>query len=627
VTIYRALLASESTELCTEITVCLGGYQQGAEVIQVSSAEAFSEAYIKHSFQVVLYDACFSGLSLSQTLKQVRQGLEHSAVYVIFDSLDEGGIASAIHQGATSFCLRSNLQALIPQLQAFPAFYPIQEPDNVNLQQVLKGFLEESTDSIWVKNKNGKYLLINPAGARFLSKSADNIIGKTDYELFPETTADKITRSDLGVMRTGITQTIEDLLTTYDGRQRTFLAVKGVWRNEREEVAGVIGTVRDISDRKKTEETLRESEERFRLLVEGVKDHAIYLLDSVGLVSSWNIGAERLQGFPADEILGCHFSRFYRQDEEQDIRPEEALLLAIKNGCHIQECVQVRKDGSQYWASIIITPLYNAQTSLIGFSTVVRDMTEQRQAEEALKHYATKLEQSNWDLEQFATTASHDLQAPLRKVRLFSQMLEQHTEEEGKAIAQRLQAAAEKMQHFVTDLLELSRINRKGRPFQTVDLSQVLARVKEDLELIIAETNATIITEQLDLVFGDQPQLEQLLLNLLSNSLKFRRPDTNPVIKVKGESLNNGFYQLTIQDNGIGFKEEYLEKIFLPFERLHGTSAFPGTGMGLAICKKIIDRHGGKITARSAEGIGSTFILLLPLGAEQNQEAPLQMLT
>lgn len=623
--IHRVLLASQSAELFFDLKRCFAEHQLDIALVQATAMDQFVNACQSQSFQAVLYDSGFPECSLGQALHQVAKHLRKCPLFVIFDELNEGSVTSAIRQGAASFCLKSRLSGLINQLETEPAPEVDAEAD---LHHILQGFLEESTDSIWVKDTHSKYLLINPAGARFLSKSAEEIIGKTDFDLFPLDTADKIARTDLEVMQTGITQTVEDLLITHDGKKRTFLAVKGVWRNEWGEVAGVIGTVRDISERKQTEETLRESEERFRLLVEGVKDHAIYLLDPAGMVSSWNIGAERLQGYHADEILGCHFSRFYLPDNQSTDNLQNSLLLATNNGCHTQECIQVRKDGTQYWAHIIITPLYTPQNALIGFSTVVRDMTEQRSAEDALKNYATKLEQSNRDLEQFAAIASHDLQAPLRKVRLFSQMLEEHTGPEGKDIAHRMQSAVEKMQHFITDLLELSRINRKGRPFQAVDLNKAIERVKDDLELIIKESNATINTNHLGLVLGDQPQLEQLFLNLLGNSLKFRREGVQPEIKITGQEQRNGFYQLMIQDNGIGFKEEYLEKIFLPFERLHSAaSKFPGTGMGLAICKKIIDRHGGTITAKSIEGEGSTFILDLPVFVGQSQETALPALS
>jgi PAS domain S-box-containing protein len=615
------LLASESEQLGSELTSRLSALKVQVQLALARTYDAFAQACASDSFQIILLDTdTFPGRA-EQMLAQIRNSQSACAIYTLFEHIDEAAMAETIRLGATSFSLKSNLTGLAKQilnLQEIPAVSPAVGKTESHFHHIFRGFLEESTDSIWVKDRYGKYLLINPAGARFLSKQAEEIIGATDEAVFPADAADKIRKSDEEVMQSGITQTIEDSLITMDGKRRTFMAVKGVWRDEHGEVAGVIGTVRDITIRKQAEETLQESEERFRRLVEGVKNHAIYLLDTNGLVSSWNIGAERLQGYKATEILGCHFSRFFPPDTS--LNPEAALIQAAEVGHFEQDCQQIRKDGSRYWAKIIITPLFNAQQKLIGFSAVVRDLTEQRQAEEELRHYASKLEQSNQELEQFAMIASHDLQAPLRKVRFFSEMLEQYIGEEGKDIAKRLQASAEKMQHFISDLLELSRINRKGRPFQPVALNKVVSRTLEDLELLISESGATIQMEPLGQVFGDQPQLEQLCLNLLGNSLKFRKPGIAPHIHIQGEALENGLYQLSIQDNGIGFKPEYLEKIFRPFERLHGPVQYPGTGMGLAICKKIVDRHGGQITAISQEGEGSTFILHLPIPTEVDAE-------
>jgi PAS domain S-box-containing protein len=619
----RILLASKAGNSFSELQSCFHQHNFAADLVPIESLDLLVRHCAQHNFDLVIVEDSLTQFSLEKVLECVRASNPGCPVYILFDALDEPAIASAIQLGATSFGLSGNLPSLVNQLrtkiQTLDA--PAKLTNSINPEQILHAFLQESTDSIWVKSKSGKYLLINPAGANFLRKPIDQIIGKNDYELFPPETAEKIVQSDRQVLLSGLTQTVEDLLVTPNGTQHTFMAVKGIFRDETGKVQGLIGTVRDITERKQTEETLRQSEERFRLLVEGVKDHAFYMLDTLGQISSWNTGAERLQGFQTQEILGQHFSCFYQQDPAPIVSPAKALLLTTENGYCEQECWQVRKDGSRYWANIIITPLYNQQRQLICFSAVVRDMTVQRQAEEALKYYAAKLEQSNQDLEHFATIASHDLQAPLRKVRVFAEMLQQYTTEEGQDISQRLQGSAEKMQHFITDLLELSRVNRKGKPFQSVDLNRVISRAQEDLELIIAESAASLESNELGWVYGDPFQLEQLCLNILGNSLKFRKPDQQTRITVQGGLLPNGYYQLIIEDNGIGFKEEYLERIFRPFERLHGHVQFPGTGMGLAICRKIVERHGGHITATSIEGQGSRFIISLPTETPPNPDA------
>jgi PAS domain S-box-containing protein len=626
--ILRIAVISESTSLFSGLETCFNTSPLVVELEQFGTFHAFSDYCAEQVVHAVIADASISDVPLSGILQRARYLNNHCAVYVVFDTLDEERASDVIKWGATAFALKNNLSSIVASLlkinacqgmdqdiKTFDAIYA------VNANQILNALLQESTDSIWVKDKNGKYLLINPAGAAMLRKPIDQVIGKTDYEVFPIDAANKIVKSDQGVILSGATQTIEDLISTPDGVRRTFLAVKGVFRDAQGQIQGVFGTVRDITARKQAEIALQESEQRFRLLVEGAKDYAIYMLDPEGFVTTWNIGAERLQGYSSTDIIGKHFSCFYSEDSASMLSPEMALQTAIEHRFYEQEGWQIRKDGSKYWGNVIMTPLYNERNDLIGFSSIVRDMSERRKVEEALRYYTSRLEQSNKDLEQFAFIASHDLQAPLRKIRLFSEMIQDYVGPDGQDTIKRLQAAVIKMQHFISDLLALSRINRQGRPFRRVPLNDVLAGALEDLEPIIREHNAILTLDSLDFVYGDDVQLEQLFLNILGNSLKFRRKNICPEIKISGELLDSGFYRITIQDNGIGFKEQYLDKIFRPFERLHGESQFPGTGMGLAICQKITERHGGQITASSKEGEGSTFIICLPTQPENEVEA------
>ncbi len=609
------LLVSESETLFSEVQACLQNDSSPSLLTHVRSLSELSAHCARFPFEIVLLDGNSTGLPVKNILECALHFNFKCQTYLICQALDEESIAEALHLGATSFIMRDNLHCLPERLHLQQPLHTTgasHVPYPMNAHQILNAFLNESTDSIWVKNKHAKYLLINPAGARFLGKPIDQIIGKTDHDVFPPDTAQKVIKSDQAIIASGTTQTIEDLLMTLDGVNRTFQAVKGVFRDEQGEIQGVIGTVRDISYRKQAEEALRLSEQRFRLLVEGVKDHAFYMLDPQGYVTTWNIGAQRLQGYLTEEIIGKHFSCFYHSDEQGIPYPNKALELAIKLGSYEEETWYLRKGGVRYWADSIITPLYGEEQCLLGFSCVVRDMSHRRKAEDELRYYAAKLEQSNRDLEQFAFIASHDLQAPLRKIKIFAEMLQELAGEEGRDTAKRLQGAVIKMQQFISDLLTLSRINRRGNPFRMVPLSQIVASTLDDLELSIRDEQARIELGTLGTVYGDEAQLTQLFANLLSNSLKFKQANIPPTIKIKGEKLLNGFYQVTVQDNGIGFKEQYLERIFRPFERLHGESQFSGTGMGLAICQKIMERHGGQITAVSQEGAGATFILYLP---------------
>lgn len=254
---------------------------------------------------------------------------------------------------------------------------------------------------------------------------------------------------------------------------------------------------------------------------------------------------------------------------------------------------------------------------------------ERSQAERAMKEYAADLERSNRDLQDFANIASHDLQEPLRKIQVFSDLLQMRYSEElderGVEYIKRMQEAARRMQSLIQDLLIYSRISTRSQPIQVVDLRQVANEVLSDLVLQIEQSGAQVNIGSLPVIEADAFQMHQLMQNLLSNAIKFHQQDQPPVVSVNCEIIqppdnqDNGsapvrpVCQIKIVDNGIGFDDKYMDRIFLPFERLHGRSEYQGTGMGLAICRKIVERHGGSISAQSSPGNGATFIVNLPV--------------
>ncbi|WP_303674429.1 PAS domain S-box protein [Vampirovibrio chlorellavorus] len=243
---------------------------------------------------------------------------------------------------------------------------------------------------------------------------------------------------------------------------------------------------------------------------------------------------------------------------------------------------------------------------------------ELKLSEQALKNYSARLEFSNKELEQFATVASHDLQAPLRKVMLFGDYLKQsladRLDEESLDYLNRMQRASAKMQTLINDLLALSRISRKGKPFVPVNLKQVAEEVVSDLEGLIRESDGKVMLGPMMTIDADGVQMQQILQNLMGNALKFHRPGVPPVIEVSAVPINDQFCEIRVQDNGIGFEEKYLDRIFTLFERLHGDQDYGGgSGLGLAIVKKIVDRHHGQVTAHSQVGVGTTFIVTLPI--------------
>lgn len=276
--------------------------------------------------------------------------------------------------------------------------------------------------------------------------------------------------------------------------------------------------------------------------------------------------------------------------------------------------------------------------SLQDLNNNLEHLVEQRTAElrkttETLRMLNTELQRSNQELQDFAYVASHDLQEPLRKIQAFGNLLEEEHGEalgEGEVYLDRMRNAASRMRHLITDLLTFSRVTTKAQPFTPVDLNSIVREVLEDLEPRLQASQGSIEVQDLPTVEADNQQMYQMLQNLLSNALKFHRPDVAPVIKVSARIQErdpqheyapySAHCQLLIEDNGIGFNEKYLDRIFTVFQRLHGKGEYEGTGIGLAVVRKIVERHNGTVTAQSAEGQGATFIINLPVTHNRAEE-------
>lgn len=264
------------------------------------------------------------------------------------------------------------------------------------------------------------------------------------------------------------------------------------------------------------------------------------------------------------------------------------------------------------------------QGKVQGTVLLVRDISARKQMEEQLNAYMLRLEQSNRQLQEFAAVASHDLQEPLRKIKAFGELLvSKHGKDLNKEAVdflERMRNAADRMQILMESLLTYSRVTTKAEPFTHVDLNQVLRNVLNDLEWRIKQTGAEIKLKDLGTIEAEPNQMHQLFQNLLGNALKFHC-DRKPVVKVycrphlahSKTKMPSGFRSICVEDNGIGFDEKYLDRLFAPFQRLHGRHEYEGTGMGLAICNRIVERHSGSIKAWSTPGKGATFMVTLPL--------------
>jgi PAS domain S-box-containing protein len=279
-----------------------------------------------------------------------------------------------------------------------------------------------------------------------------------------------------------------------------------------------------------------------------------------------------------------------------------------------------RKDGTCFPVELVKTPI-NENGRVVGSVLMFKDITERKRVEETLARKASELARSNAELEQFAFVASHDLQEPLRKIQAFGDRLKVKCESfestEIRDYLDRMQNAAARMRTLINDLLAFSRVIRSSEPFVPVDLAVVTKEVLVDLEVRIEKTGAKMEVDNLPTIDADPMQMRQLMLNLISNALKFQPPGGVPVIRITASTITavsgEKLCELAVEDNGIGFDEKYLDKIFAVFQRLHGRSEYEGTGVGLAVCRRIVDRHHGNILAKSQPGKGAKFIVTLPV--------------
>ncbi|MBT6345907.1 MAG: hypothetical protein HOJ49_04120 [Nitrospina sp.] len=257
----------------------------------------------------------------------------------------------------------------------------------------------------------------------------------------------------------------------------------------------------------------------------------------------------------------------------------------------------------------------NMQSTLRAFAARVEAEMRRIKVENKMQHYANKLEQSNQDLQDFAYIASHDLKEPLRKINILGEMLEESLEtfnDKQKKIITHMINGANRMNYLVDDLLQLGLIKTKPTTLVELDLNKVVSAALEELDLQIIETNARIDVEDLPTLKVDKVYIQQLFNNLIGNAIKYKDPSHSPIITICAKKNLQNIWEFKIADNGIGFDEKYAEKIFKPFERLHNHETYGGTGMGLSICKKIIERHNGTLTAKSSIGNGTTFTFTIP---------------
>jgi len=370
-----------------------------------------------------------------------------------------------------------------------------------------------------------------------------------------------------------------------------------------------------ITERRRSDQALGESERRFRSIAETASD-AIIIFDKDEIIFFWNPAAKAIFGYEAGETRGKLLDSIITRQFSGALREEIERVVSAREMDQIEkiiEAVGIRKNGTEFPLELSLATWRTQER--VFFTIIARDITERKQAEKALEQKAQELARSNAELEQFAYVASHDLQEPLRMIRSYLQLLERRYKEQLDSDANEFiwfaVDGATRMQTLINDLLAYSRVTTRARPFEPADCSTILDFVLTDLKVAIEESDAVVTHDPLPTIIADETQLKQLFQNLVGNGLKFHQEGARPEIHVGAERQGN-WWTFSVHDNGIGIDHKYFEHVFAIFQRLHSRDEYPGTGIGLAVCKKIVERHGGRIWVESEPGQGSTFYFTIP---------------
>jgi PAS domain S-box-containing protein len=494
---------------------------------------------------------------------------------------------------------------------------------------------------IFLMDIHGTILSWNSGAERIKGYTADDVIGK-NFSIF-YTDADiqkRHPQHELEIAAKDGKYEEEGWRIRKNGTKFWANVVITALRDKKGELVGFAKVTRDLSERKLAEEKLIRSEERLRKMFEGIKDYALILLDPNGIITSWNEGARRIKGYEADEIIGKSFKTFYPLQDIQMGKCEYELVEAAQTGRFEDEGWRVRKDGTKFWASVLISAIRDDNGNLIGYSKVTRDITDRKRTDDLLKMAYTNLEKRveertselmkiNDKLteavrtrDEFLSIASHELRTPLTPLKLqvqnFINNIRKKTihtmpEDRLQRMGDTCERALTRLTSLIDNLLDVSRINsgKFSLNLEDVNLAELSSDILDRYKLEIKSSGSLVSLTIRDAVIGyfDKIRIEQIFLNLLTNAMRYgnKKPIEIEISKERAHA------KIVFQDNGMGISSKDFDRIFERFERVSDSMDTGGLGLGLFITRQIVEAHGGTITVESKEGEGAKFTVLLPL--------------
>jgi len=562
-----------------------------------------------HSFDVILLDLGLPDSDGIETFIEVNRKCHETPIIILTGLTDERTGINAVKKGAQDYLVKGQVES---KLLERSIKYSIERKKAEEKIQIFANIVESSDDAIITKSFDGTIMSWNNGAERIYGYSFDEITGKSisilESDIFKGETKRLIEKIKEGE-RIRHYETLR--LRKDNSLINVSITLSPVFDTSGELVA--ISTIaRDITERKRAEEELKLANMYNRSLIEASLDPLV-TIGPDGKINDVNYSTELITGYARDELIGTDFSDYFTEPE----KAREVYQQVFQDEKVFNYALEIKhREG-------YVTPvLYNASVyrdeseEVIGVFAAARDITERKQAEEKLKEIIEELERSNYELQQFAYITSHDLQEPLRTIASYTQLIERRyrnkLDDDADEFIDFIVEAAVRMKDMIQGLLYYSRVGTKGGELKSTNTEELLGIVLYNLNAAIKENNVTVTHDKLPVVVADESQLIQLFQNLISNAIKFKKDDECPIIHISAYEGENE-YIFSVADNGIGIEPQYFNRIFEVFKRLHTSVEYEGTGIGLSISKRIIERHGGRMWVESESGNGSTFYFTIPL--------------